>query len=468
MQKIKTVNNKFFDIISNFILSNKGENSKLINYKKPEELKEIIDFEIHKEGLNFEKIFKLITQYLEYSVNTGNHQFFNQLYGGFNLPAFMGEVVSAIANTSMATYEVAPVATLIETELIQKMCRITGFQNGDGIFVTGGSNANLIAMFSARNKLFPKIKSEGLCGIPKLSAFISKQAHYSFEHNANLLGIGTNNVYKIKSDNNGKMITKDLEKQINLSVSRGEKPFFIAATAATTLLAAFDPIDEIVKIGEKHKIWVHVDGSFGGSLILSTKTKHLYKDIEKVDSFAWCPHKLMNIPLVCSVILVREKERLYQNLTCLNDDYLFHETETGSLDLGKKSIQCGRRVDALKLWLSWKYYGNDGYIKRINNLLEMAEYFEQKIKSHTDIELLVPRQSVTVCFRFVPNSDKDIDEINYAIREELRKTGKSFVNFGFINGKFAFRWVVANADTTKDDIDIFFDNIENIILKMNN
>ena len=464
MQNIQTVNNKFFKLISNYI----NDSSILLNYKKPEELKEIIDFEVKKEGLNFESIFKLISQYLEYAVNTGNHQFFNQLYGGFNLPAFMGEVVTALTNTSMYTYEVAPVATLIETELIQKMCKIVGFNNGDGIFVTGGSNANLIAMFSARNKLYPKIKTEGVNGLPKLTAFVSEQSHYSFENNANVLGHGTSQVYKIKSDENGKMLPSDLEKQINLSISKGEKPFFIAATAATTLLAAFDPIEDIVKVANKFKIWIHVDGSYGGSLILSPKTKHFFKGSEKVDSFAWDPHKLMNIPLVCSVILVKERDRLYNNFTPLNDDYIFHETETGNCDLGKKSIQCGRKVDALKLWLSWKYYGDEGYVNRINNLLEMAEYFEQRIISQPEFELLVPRQSVAVCFRYLSVSNQNINEINFSIREELRKTGKSIVNFGYLNGNFTFRWIVANGDTTKKDIDIFLENFKNIALKLDN
>jgi len=81
----------------------------------------------------------------------------------------------------MYTYEVAPVATLIENQMIQKMSKIAGFKKGDGLFVTGESNANLIAMFSARNKAFPEIKHKGTYGLAPISAFISDQANYSFE-----------------------------------------------------------------------------------------------------------------------------------------------------------------------------------------------------------------------------------------------------------------------------------------------
>lgn len=456
---IKQLNTQhFFNLVRNYIENTAEVPDKVVAYKNPAELKLAMDIPISAEGIDEPAFFELINQYLKLSVNTGNKQFFNQLYGGFNLPAFMGEVITALTNTSMYTYEVAPAATLIETELVNKMCQIAGYLNGDGIFVTGGSNANLVAMFSARNKMFPNIINKGVYGMPKLTMFVSDQAHYSFENNANVLGLGISQVYKIKSDSNGRMIPEDLQKQINISIQKGEKPFFVAATAATTMLAAFDPMDEICEIAKKLGIWVHVDGSFGGSLILTQKAKHLFKGIEKTDSFAWNPHKLMNIPLVCSVILVNEKERLYKNLHRQNDDYIFHQTESASCDLGKKSIQCGRKVDALKLWLAWKYYGDEGYIARMNNLLEIAEYFESKVMENKQFELLAPRQSLTVCFRYIPKSRTDIDKTNEDIREELRKTGKSIVNHGTLNGKFAFRWVVANAETTKEDVDLFFDN----------
>lgn len=448
----------FFNLVNSYITSIYEEKSKLVKYKNPEELKKSIDFTVSEKGIDFEELLSFVEKYLELSVNTGNHQFFNQLYGGFNFPAFIGEVVTALTNTSMYTYEVAPVATLIEMEMIKKMCQITGYQNGDGTFVTGGSNANLVAMFSARNKMFPNILTDGVYGLPKLSMFVSDQAHYSFENNANVLGLGTKQVYKIKSDTNGRMLIEDLEKQIKNSIEKGEIPFFVAATAATTMLAAYDPIDEIVNVARKHDIWVHVDGSFGGSLILTPKAKQFFKGIERTNSFAWNPHKLMNIPLVCSVILVNEKDRLYKNLKRSNDDYIFHQTESANCDLGKKSIQCGRKVDALKLWLAWKYYGDEGYLKRMNNLMEIAAYFESKVLENKQFELLVPRQSLTVCFRYLPKSNENIDKINETIREELRKTGKSIVNHGTINGKFAFRWVVANAETTKKDVDLFFEN----------
>ncbi len=462
-ENYQNIFDKVSDIITEYLKNSDSDNASVIDYHSPKDLKKMLDIDIGDEGISYENLFLHLENYLKYSVKTRNKQFFNQLYAGTNLAGFLGEIFSAISNTSMYTYEVAPVATLIEKELIRKMCGIAGFKNGSGIFVTGGSNANLIAVFSARNKIFPEGKTQGMRNAPKLTAFVSDQAHYSFGTAANLLGIGSDALIKVKSDETGKMIPEELAKQIVISEGKGEKPFFIGATAATTLLGAFDPIDEISEIAEKYNCWLHVDGSFGGSVILSKKYKRFFKGIEKADSFIWNPHKLMNVPLVTSVILINEKNILRENLTKLSTDYIFHENEDENCDLGEISIQCGRKVDALKLWSAWKFYGNKGYEKRIENLFDIAAYFEQKVNEYPELELTAERQSLTVCFRYNPGNVSDLNNLNLKIRENLRKSGKSLVNYGYIGNDVTIRFVVSNAEVRKSDIDIFFEHYFEIV-----
>jgi len=356
----------------------------------------------------------------------------------------------------MYTYEVAPVATLIETEMIQLMNSYTGYKNGDGIFVSGGSNANLVALFSARNKIAPESRHQGYDKNLKLRAFINEHAHYSFSNAANIIGIGTESLIKIKADENGQMVPEALEKEINASKQRGEMPFFVAVTCATTLLGAYDPIDEIAEICKKQNIWLHADGSFGGSIVLSNKNRYLLKGLEKTDSFAWNPHKLMNIPLICSALLVKTKGTLHHNLADVDADYLFHDLNLIE-DLGKKSIQCGRRVDAVKLWFAWKYFGKEGYEKRIDNLIDLAQLAEQKVLNRTNLELLAPRQSFTICFRYIPEIEVDINQFNLQLREELRKSGKSLVNYGYIGEKLAIRLVITNGEMQEKDVTLFFE-----------
>jgi sulfinoalanine decarboxylase len=454
-----------FEKIKIYLQNNSDNTKPVVKFKSPAELHKVIDFPVKQTGVSEQEFLELLDKYLEYSVKTGNKQFLNQLYSGFNFPAFIGEVFTALANTSMYTYEVAPVATTIETEMIRLMNGYTGYAEGDGIFVSGGSNGNLVAMFSARNKVLPEGRFIGYDRNLKLKAFVNEQAHYSFETAANVLGIGARNVIKVKADKNGRLIPAELEREINDSINRGEKPFFAAATCATTLLGAYDPIEEMSEICNNHDVWLHADGSFGGSIILSDNHRYLMKGIEKTDSFAWNPHKLMNIPLICSVVLVKNRGTLQHNITDINADYIFHDIDTIE-DLGKKSIQCGRKVDAVKLWFAWKYFGLEGYRKRIDNIIEMAKYAEIKIKENPQLELIVPRQSFAVCFRFIPDTETDINKFNLELRESLRKNGKSIVNYGYIGDILAIRLITANGELEKSDIDLFFKRIIDEALKL--
>ena len=458
------MNSDIFEQVNRKILEYIREDNEsyipVVKFKTPEELKNAINFEVEKQGASEIEFLKMIDKYLEYSVRTGNKQFLNQLYSGFNLPAFIGEVITALTNTSMYTYEVAPVATLIEAEMISLMNRYVGYKNGDGIFLSGGSNGNLIAMFSARNRVLPQSRFEGYDRTNKLVAFVNEYAHYSFETAANILGIGSKNVIKVKADKGGKLIPEELENEIDNALSRGEKPFFVAATCATTLLGSYDPIDEMAEICKKHDIWLHADGAFGGSLLLSDKHRHLLKGIEKTDSFAWDPHKLMNIPLICSALLVRKKGILHSNITDINTDYLYHDSDDIE-DLGKKSVQCGRKVDAVKLWFAWKYFGLDGYRKRIDDLIELAAYAEDIVRKNQNLELMIDRQSFAICFRYIPKYKSDLNAINLQLRETLRKSGKTLVNYGYIKKALVIRLVTANGELQKSDIDVFFDLLLN-------
>ena len=445
-----------FEKVKTYIRQNE-ESLPVVSYQEPSMLQKLLQPVVGDEPAGEEEFLKMMDQYLEFAVKTGNKQFLNQLYSGFNLPAFIGDMLTTLTNTSMYTYEVAPAATIIEKEMIALMNSYAGYTDGDGIFLTGGSNGNLVAMFTARNRILPESRFQGYNRGENLVAFINEQAHYSFETAANLLGIGAKNVIKVKAGPDGRMIPNELEQSIDQAIQNGQKPFFVAVTCATTMLGAYDPIDEIAEITGKYGLWLHADGAFGGSIILSDKHRHKMKGIEKTDSFVWNPHKLMNIPLVCSALLVRQKGVLEYNITDLNTDYIFHDMEEVE-DLGKKSIQCGRHVDAVKLWFAWKYYGKKGYAARMDNLIDMATHAEKIVKEHPALELMASRQSFSVCFRYRPENVADLNEFNLAIREKIRKSGQSIVNYGYMGKDLTIRLVTANGELQKNDIDLFFQN----------
>lgn len=430
--------------------------TKVLDYKSPNEMIDHLDLEILDESKGESDLYNSIDKYLSGSVDTAHPLFSNQLWAGRNYPALISEFVTTLRNTSVFTYETAPAATIIESYMVDMLCKKMGFKSGDGTFLTGSSNANLISLLVARNTLFPEIKSKGLSSLPPLCFFVSEHSHYSFEKAANVLGFGEENVIKVKADENHKMIPSELELCINEALSKGKRPFYVCGTAGTTEAGAFDPLLDLQAIAKKYSLWFHTDGAWGGALIFSNKHKHLLEGIENSDSISWDAHKLMGIPLICSVILLKENNQLLPAVCEQSSDYLFHDHEYDDLDLGKKSIQCGRRVDSLKLWLSFKYYGMKGYEERIDKMVSLADYLTNKVMSNSFLELLSPTTYCNVNFRYNPNTGLNLEEINSInlnAREEMYKEGIALFNYCYIDEKLSIRFILANPDVSTTDLD---------------
>ena len=443
--------------------------SDVLKYKDPEDLSELLDLEIPKSGSE-DEFYNSVEKYLSGSVDTSHPLFSNQLWAGRNEPGLIAEFITSIRNTSVYTYETAPAATLIEKYMINVLSTKMGFENGDGTFLTGSSNANLVSLLVARNTMFPEIKDRGLSGIPELCFFVSEHAHYSFEKAANVLGFGENNVIKVKADENHRIIPDELEKKIKESIEDGKKPFYVCGTAGTTEVGAFDPLIEMQTIAKKNNLWFHTDAAWGGALVFSKEYKHLLKGIGNSDSISWDAHKLMGIPLICSVLLLKDNNQLLKSVHENTSDYLFHDHEHDDLDLGKKSIQCGRRVDSLKLWLSFKYFGFEGYENRINKMCYLSQYMTSIIQENNNFELLAPTVFCNINFRFNPGNmnEESLNKLNLNARDNIYKNGDALFNYVYLNDVMSIRYIIANADIEESTIDEVLELFENECQKLVN
>ena len=167
----------------------------------------------------------------------------------------------------------------------------------------------------------------------------------------------------------------------------------------------------------------------------------------------------MNIPLICSVLLVKDSNVMREEIQSHDADYIYHQNETSHYDLGPASLQCGRRVDSLKLWLAWKYYGDSGYARRIEKLFSLAEYATNAIASNAHLELLFPTQTLNVNFRHVAPDGVDADRLNEEIRYNLLKRGDLMVNYCRLEEGLSIRLVLLNPDLETSDIDDTLDLI---------
>jgi len=451
--------------------SERGE--PVIRHLAPEVLCERLDLTPPQTGRSLEDLLEGVRTTLRYSVRTGHPGFSNQLFGGHDMAALLGEWMTALLNTSMYTYEVAPVVTLMETELIRHMCTFVGWDasEGEGVFTPGGSIANLMALIAGRNRLLPSAKESGLGRDDRLVLFASEEAHYSIDRAASVAGLGTGAVRKVAVDELGRMIPQALEAAVLAARAEGSVPFFVCATASTTVAGAFDPIDRVAAVAREHGLWLHVDAACGGAVLLSKRHRGLMQGSEHADSLTWNPHKLMGLPLTCSTLLVREPGRL-ATTNAMGASYLFHDNDEARFDLGDLSLQCGRRVDALKLWLSWRALGDDGHARRIESLFELATSLRDKVVDRDHFELVREPQGCNVCFRYVPQSlqktppgpdrGKQLGALTIEIREHLRREGRILTNYAVLDGVPTFRYVASNPRATDEDLQSLLSEIERI------
>jgi len=439
-----------------------SQTSTLGHVHSASELEKIIDVSLSESIGDAEKIEQAISDYIKYSPNSAHPEFLKLLYSGVNKQALLGDWVSSLSNSTMHTFQVGPVATLMELELINQWCKLVGFNRGDGVMVSGGSQANLMGMMLARHRAAPQFKAMGYQAMrgKALVAYTSDQAHYSNLRAVNALGIGTNNLRSIASDSSGRINPSALASAIADDVAAGHQPFFLGLTAGTTVVGAFDQIKECSELAGKHNMWVHVDGAWGAPVLFSNKHKHLLQDSHLCDSFAWDAHKLMNVPITAAVILVKQPGLLKECIAGGGGDYLFHNDSNAQYNLGERSLQCGRRADSLKVWLSWKAIGNHGFAQKVEALMELKQHAVQMIKSRQSLELLAEADFLNVLFRFTHEqlSDDDLDALNIRICKQMVVDGGPYVDHARYKGKVGVRLIIANSKTQKKHIEKLLDH----------
>ena len=451
MSNLNSDINLFNELVE--VLLKEEEKSPVAERIDSNKLLETINLSLNDSGLVDEEFKSLLKEVLISTPKTATNLFFNQLFGGRQNKAILGDLLAVMLNNSMYTYKVAGPQVGIEQEIIKTSCKLIGYGPlSNGTFPTGGSMSNYMALVMARDAKDPNCRLAGVNN--QMVIYTSEESHYSISKNASFTGIGRNNIRYIKADANGKMITRNLEDQVLKDLKNGCIPTFVNATAGTTVLGAFDPINEIVEITEKYNMWLHVDGAYCGSVMFSDKYKHLIKGVERSNSFSYNAHKMIGTPLTCSIILVNDKKQLHDSFS--NEaDYLY-QTDGDDFNLGKTSFQCGRRNDALKFWTLWKSIGTVGLKKIIDKQFELAEIALNYVKNNSDYSLYSFNNSISICFNY-----KNIDPVSLCTA--LYENQITVVGFGTFNQDTFIRLVTINANNNKVDILNFFKVLEEFV-----
>ncbi len=420
------------------------------------------DLKLPMEGRGLESALDDIESVLSHSVRTTAPGFMNPLWGGLSIASIAGELVTAATNTAMYTYEIAPIATLIESSILKRMAELADFGTSQGTLTTGGSNGNMLGLLCARQSKVPLSSQTGFDGT-KMVAFVSEESHYSFNIASNVVGIGQSNLIKIRCNEQGQMRADSLKEEIERALDNGQIPFAVLATSGTTVRGSFDPLREIAEIAHRYELWMHVDAAWGGSCLFSTQYRSLMDGIELADSFCWDAHKMMGIPLICSAFIVKDAEIL--RAVCSNGNtahYLYLETGD-DVDLGRYSLQCGRRNDALKLWLAWREIGDAGWATMLDGFMKLADYLERRVNQNESLEMMSNRMWTNVCFRYVGSSSgENLNHINTELRKRLIHDGRFMVSRSTIGDNIVLRSVIANRSISEASLDSFLQCVVSI------
>jgi len=349
--------------------------------------------------------------------------------------AVIADLVISTLNQSTAVWEMSPIGTVIEQEVVRWLADRVGYPATSlGTAVSGGSAANLTALLAARARWI----DSGRAG-KRPVVLCSADAHYSIARAASIMGI--HDVVKVATDDQHRLDLNALEAAL-----RENQAMAIVATAGSTATGAFDDLRAIAALRDKHDTWLHVDAAHGASIVLSDRLRPLVDGLDLADSLAWDPHKMLWMPLSLGVLLVRDGKWLRRAFEA-DAPYLFNSERAGD-NIGEMTIQCSKRADAIKLWLTLQMFGTRPFVEAMEHVTDVTRYLYDIVAASDDFEAMHIPQFNIFCFRH--RSD---DETNAALRERLIRSGQAWITSTLLKGQRVLRVTMINPRTERGDVD---------------
>lgn len=371
--------------------------------------------------------------------------------------AALVESVVAAMNQSLAVWEMSPIATAIDRELMAGFKRIFGYpRSAEGSLVPGGAFANLTALLAARDALEPRASKNGRAHI---AIIVGDQAHYSIARAAAILGLGRDAVFKVPLDAEFCTHVEHCDQVFAAARKVGFRKFILVGSSGSTPTGSFDDLEALSDIARKHRAWFHVDAAHGAGLAFSRRFRRRLRGLAHADSLIFDPHKMMFMPLTAGGVLVREAARLTEPLQEAAP-YLFGSKRRWP-DLGQLTIACSQRFDALKIWLVWRVYGGEIWDHLTTHVCDVTKAAFEYCLDSKILEPVHRPHSNIFCFQ-LRKRDRDSDRRHWVIKEALNESGFAYISSTVLDHRRVLRIVVMNPRTTAEDICDVLGRVEQI------
>ena len=375
------------------------------------------------------------------TLHVSHPRFFAFVPGPNNFMSTMADVLASGFNVFNGTWMGGAAAAAMELQVIEWLRGFCGLpEAAGGLFVSGGSVANMTALVAARHAILDD-HTEGA------TIYFSDQTHSSVERALRVIGFHEEQIRQIPSDQQYRLPMDSLRAAIAADRAAGSRPFCVIANAGTTNTGAVDPLAELAELCRAQGMWLHADGAYGAAAVLSERGRNALAGLEQVDSLSLDPHKWLFQSFECGCVLLRDAALLKKAFQIM-PEYLrdVHRgvAEVHPCDYG---IQLTRSFRALKVWLSLQTFGLDAFRAAITHGFELAEFAERELRSRPGWEILSPAQMGIVCFHYTGR------EVSHsAIVDAMLQDGYAFLTSTKLRGITALRLCTINPRTTHDDM----------------
>ena len=422
---------------------------------KPYEIYNKFDQYPPKSDESFDKIFKDFNSIIMPGMtHWQNPNFFAYFPANTSFPSILAEMLTSAIGAQCMSWITSPAATELEELVMKWLQQMIGLPDSFvGVIQDTASTSTLCAILTARERICNYQINKAGFDKSTYRIYCSEEAHSSLEKAVRIAGIGSDNIVKIKTDDNFAMLAKPLEQSINDDISLGFTPLCVMATLGTTSSTAVDPINEIGKICIKHNIWFHVDAAYSGSAMLLPEMRHFIDGIENADSFVFNPHKWMFTNFDCSAYFVQDKEALVKTFDIL-PEYLKTDLDSKVNNYRDWGIQLGRRFRALKLWFVIRSYGVEGLKAKIRHHLQLAGIMKDYIEKDKNFEILAPMNFNLICFRLNPGdkSEEDLEKLNSQLLFNINSSSRAFMTHTKLDGKYSIRFLASQTNVEEKHI----------------
>ncbi len=397
----------------------------------------------------------------------GHPRFFSWVNGGGTQVGTIAELLATGLNPNLGGWRAAQAATVIENQTIRWFAELLGLAStAGGLFVSGGTMANTAALQMAlRTTATWDIVAGGLQSPDRpahLTVYMADhESHISLTKALDLLGLGRDALRKVPSNADFTIDTAALERMLDQDIANGMTPFCIVGHAGSINVGAIDDIAALARIAEARGLWLHLDGACGGLGAMLPELADAYRGIERADSISFDAHKWMGVPYECGCVMVKDAKVLRRTFA-VTASYLHEDADNTyePYDFFDRGPQMSRGFRALKVWMSLRHYGAAGYRQFFRQTIDNAHYAHQLVSASDEWEVVQPEPQLYIySFRYIGRQatgdrrqEEELDRINAAIAEEMRRRQIALVMTTRIHGRVCQRLSIANHRTTREDI----------------